>query len=400
MIPLIEKPSNDILTKLTADCVSTYGVSSKDVRVLHSPYRICPIGAHIDHQKGPVSAIAVGQGISTAFAPSTDTFVELKSEGYGQDKFNFQEPIAAQGNWLDYARGAAFALSQRAKISVGLKMTIRGQLSEAGISSSAAIGLAYLKALANVNNIQLSQADLIELDRVIENDFLGLKNGVLDQSAIARAKADKLTVIDCATNRHHHESQTTPFHFLAVYSGVKEALVNSSKFNNRVEECLAAGAEIEKLTTGKEIVGAPLGNYSETLWDSVYAELSDIAKKRSRHYFTEANRVIAGASYWSDGNLESFGSLMKQSCESSINNYETGSPEMIRLYEVLAEAEGVFGARFSGAGFRGCAVALVNEESIPSVLERVQSEYRKSYPALSEKMWALHSQASNGLQFL
>jgi galactokinase len=376
-----------------------FGRKRADVRLIRSPYRICPLGAHIDHQLGPVSALAVDQGIDLAFVANPTSAIDIASEGFGSISFSLDGP-ARKHDWSDYARGAVYALTRRHRLKHGVSLEVAGALAESGISSSAAIGLGYLLALASVNGITLPDNELIELDRVIENEFLGLKNGILDQSAITLARAGALTVIDCATHEHDYYEQPSAFNFLVVYSGLREALIDSSKFNNRVDECPNAGAQLQGKVTGKACGPIPLGRTRHEDWERHGDKLDPVSRNRARHFFTESRRVLEGAEAWRLSDREAFGKLMVESCHSSINNYDTGSPEMIRLFEILASTSGVYGARFSGAGFRGCAIALVDPGSIDAILDEVERGYLSSFPDFAGKMWAFDTTAHDGLRTL
>ena len=396
---ILPPPATNDVARLRAQCAHLYGTQEAQIEVVFAPYRLCPLGAHIDHQHGPVSAIAASHGITMAYSPSSD--IKLSSVGYpGRIEIALDSIQQRQGDWADYARGAVQALSAQFELSCGLEMLIDGRLSEAGISSSAAVGLGYLSALAHVNGLQLSDKQLIELDRQIENDFLGLKNGVLDQSAIVLARPDRLTLIDCKSDRHQHIEQQAGFEFLAVYSGLKEPLIDSSKFNRRVDECLAAGARLHQLNSGEIVPGMPLGDVGHGVWMSHKASLSALQQRRAEHFFSESARVLDGIKAWQQNDPHAFGALMSASCTSSINNYETGSPQMVRLYQILAETEGVYGARFSGAGFRGCAVALVASGDVERIVEKVEQAYRQDFPALAPHMWAIRTTACDGLRLL
>lgn len=384
--------------QLKAECAARYGGTLEAVQLIRAPYRLCPLGAHIDHQLGPVSAIAVNQGIDLAFIPNDSGRVEITSQGYpGFISFSIHEQQSRTKDWADYARGAVQALSKQHRVNRGVSMLIRGHLSEAGISSSAAVGLGYLLAIAAANHLSLKDAELIELDRVIENQFLGLKNGVLDQSAIALAHHGRLSIIDCRDRSCRHIVQQDNFVFLAIYSGLREALVNSNRFNNRVEECLLAGALLSNQARGTDLQECPLGELSADEWQAFAPRLPVDLRRRAEHFFTESQRVLAGAQAWERSDQVEFGKLMQTSGMSSIHNYETGSPEMIRLYEVLNECRGVHGARFSGAGFRGCAVALIEADRAGDIAEEVETRYLNDFPHFADQMWAFASTACDGL---
>lgn len=398
-VRLIERVNADSVERLRAATARCYGVPAKAVGVVRAPYRLCPLGAHIDHQLGPVSALAVDRGILMGFVANEEGRIHVRSESYpGTISFPLNETQTPAGDWADYARGAVAALNGSARLRQGVSLYIHGHLSEAGLSSSAAVGLGYLLAIASVNGLRPLEAELIELDRLIENEFLGLMNGVLDPSAIALGRAGELTLIDCLTSRHRHVAQPEPFEFLAVFSGLKASLIGSGKFNERVTECLAAGAWLSNQIRGTNLERCPLGRLSDAEWHSHGEGLDARLRRRATHFFTERERVLAGAGAWAASDHQGFGQLMQASGLSSIHNYETGSAEMIRLFEVLNQTAGVFGARFSGAGFRGCAVALVEAGRVEEILDQVEAAYLGRFPHLRDSLWAFSSRAAAGLE--
>lgn len=400
-LKMIEPPQPLDTERLRMKCSASHDRPLDEVQVVHAPYRLCPLGAHIDHQLGPVSAFATSHGITLAFVPTEDSELVIGSDGFpGQIVIDVAEPQRRQHDWGDYARGAVLALSRHHRLTRGARVVVEGRLNEAGLSSSAAVGLGYLSVLAAVNRIRLDASELVELDRQVENEFLGLKNGVLDPAAIAHARRDRLTIIDCDTQRVEHVGQDAPFTFVAVYSGLQEALVASGKFNNRVDECLEAGGELRRLLGDERPMPQPLGNTSAEEYDSVKSNLPPVLGRRAAHFFSEAARVREGAALFAASDAVGFGQLMTQSALSSINNYETGSDELIALFETLAATGCVYGARFCGAGFRGCCVALVDDARIEAILADAVERYATAYPVHREKIWALVSRPANGLSLL
>jgi len=396
---LLDPPSDAQVEALRGACAARYRRPLAEVRIVRAPYRICPLGAHIDHQLGPVSAIAVEQGVLVAFVVEASPRMRVASRDYpGEITFAIDRPQSRAYDWADYARGAATALGAEHTLARGVSVLVQGALSEAGISSSAAVGLGYLLALAAANELEFEPRALIELDRIIENEFLGLRNGVLDQSAIALAEAGRLAVIDCATVTARHVDQPDPFVFLVVYGGVREALIGSGKFNSRVEECLAAGALLSQLVTGERLAACPLGRIARPDWERLEVTLPPVYRRRAAHYFGEVERVLQGADAWRGGDAIRFGELMNESCLSSVRNYETGSPEMIALFEALSGCTGVYGARFSGAGFRGCAVALVEAARAADIAAEVEARYLREFPRFAGSLWAFATTAGPGLR--
>ena len=249
--------------------------------------------------------------------------------------------------------------------------------------------------------MSLSLADNIRLDQAIENGYLGLKNGILDQSAILLSQKGFLTVIDCASATHEliPWSNTMPdFDILIAQSGLREALV-STGYNTRVDECTQA-ARILLDAVGRSGREPLLGNITFEEYEMHKNLLSGALAKRARHFFTESERVRLGIDAWRTGDLKTFGRLIAESGRSSIDNYECGSKPLIDLYHILIETDGVYGARFSGAGFRGCCVALVNPQKSSAAIEQIQSAYCAKHPDLSKNAPVFICQPDNGAMIL
>lgn len=397
----IPPPDSKNADRLRQACARRYGKSPQDVAIVHAPYRLCPLGAHIDHQLGPVSAFATLHGVMLAYVVNVKPDIVINSLGYdGEIHIEADERQKRQHDWADYARGAVNILGGEAPLRHGASLLIEGHLSEAGLSSSAAVGLGYLYVLARANGLHPGPEDLIELDRGIENEFMRLNNGILDPAAIALARQEELTIIHCRDRRSEAIPQSADFTFVAIYSGLHEALVDSGKFNNRVAECFEAGGELQRLAGVKDAGPQPLGNTNELAWSQVESGLGEVHRRRARHFFTESARVLAGAEAWRAGDAAEFGRLMQASCLSSINDYETGCPELIRLFEHMCETSGIQGARFCGAGFRGCCIGLVENGRVDDVLETVLARYLRDYPQYCDHVWAIEAQPSMGLRTL
>jgi galacturonokinase len=373
-----------ILDKLKSEVTSRYGVDASTVQIVRSPYRICPMGAHIDHQLGPVTAMAIDRAVYLAFAPSGSSDIRLSSEILdGEIAFSLEDvPPKDETSWGNYACGAVEALrSSGHALDQGIVGYTTGQITEGGLSSSAAVGVAYLLAFESVNGISVTQEDNIELDRLIENEYLGLRNGILDQSAIILSRNRNLTVLDCRTVTHELVPQPDSmpdFSILVAYSGVKDALV-STGYNTRVDECREA-AETLLASVSRPNEAPLLGNVTNDEYREHQSELSGDPAKRAEHFFTESERVHLGVEAWKAGDLGRFGQLITESGRSSVENYESGSEPLIDLYNLLIETDGVLGARFSGGGFRGCSIALVEPTKAEAAAEQVASAYAAKQP--------------------
>nr|XP_043627968.1 galacturonokinase isoform X2 [Erigeron canadensis] len=404
-------PSDSELEKIKKIVAEMAGVAVSVVRIVVSPYRICPLGAHIDHQGGTVSAMTIDKGIILGFVPSGDSQVLLRSGQFSGevcfsvDQIQLPKHIDKSiGNdipsdteeckWGSYAKGALYALQRGGNhLKQGITGFICGTegLDSSGLSSSAAVGIAYLLALENANNLTISPTENIEYDRLIENEYLGLKNGILDQSAILLSSYGCLTCMDCKTKLHNlihppkvvekNAKAKVPYKILLAFSGLKQALTSNPGYNRRVTECREA-AEILLKAAGKEAEPI-LSNVEQEEYVAHKSKLEPDLARRAEHYFSENMRVIKGLEAWGCGNFEEFGKLISASGLSSIQNYECGCEPLIQLYEILLKAPGVYGARFSGAGFRGCCVAFVKADYAEKAASLVKNEYSKLQPDLA-----------------
>ncbi len=353
-----------------------------------SPYRVCPLGAHVDHQHGLISGFAIDKGVELAFQPTNSGEIHLFSADFpGEIRLNVSDPAPARaGDWGDFARGCAWALSKHRKLWRGVRGVVRGSLPIGGLSSSAAVSLCYLQALLQANDLLLDADELIDVALEAEKDFVGVSVGRLDQSCEVYSRKDHLLFLDTLDGQYEliETPKCMPKHDIVVfYSGLSRKL--GSGFNNRVDELRAASWFLKALDD------TPLGAFSETRMRDVSPEafarhealLPEPFRRRARHFFTECERVRQGAALWREGDIVGFGQLVFASGLSSIENYETGSPHLIELYQALREAPGAYGARFSGAGFKGCCVALVDPAQTERCIDAVSRRYLGKYPDLN-----------------
>jgi galacturonokinase len=372
---------------LRREVAARHGAAPGSVRVVRAPYRVCPLGAHVDHQLGPATAMAVDRGVYLAYAPSRSREVRLSSLDFpGDVRFDLDDVPGRQGDdWGNFPRGAALALQGRYRLGRGLVGVTAGKLHGGGLSSSAAIGVAFLLAFEDVNGLRIPAAENIELDRRIENDYLGLRNGILDQAAVLLSRRGHLTWIDCRTAGHElipAAPDMPPVKIVLASSGLRRALVGTD-YNRRVDECAEAARTL--LEALGHVDGEPvLGDIGADEYAAHRHGLHGAPARRAAHFFSEVERVRQGVAAWKAGDLVRFGELMTASGESSIRNYECGSPPLIDLYHILIATEGVHGARFSGAGFRGCCVALIDPRAVEQAAGRVGSIYRRMHPDLAE----------------
>lgn len=377
------------ISRLKQRHISKYGSKEDELCVVFAPYRICPIGAHVDHQLGIVTGMTLENGIILVFTKNDTGTINLSSLNFPEDKF-FRlngRPERAH-DWSDYARGAISALSGRFKINNGINAVLEGDLPIGGLSSSAAVGVSYLLAIEKANDISVLPEDNIKLHLMIENDFINLNVGILDQSVILLSKKDCLLYLNCMyydNETYDYGKSSSSFEVIVAYSGVRKKLVDTD-YNKRVFECeRAASILIDKSCRRTPGAKKPkLGYIENSDFEEYKGHLSQPYRKRAEHFFSECERVNKGLKYWANGEIEEFGKLMQESGQSSIVNYECGCPELISLTEILNETDGVYGARFSGAGFRGSCIGLSSPEKREQIKERVEREYSKKHPGYKD----------------
>lgn len=367
-----------------------------------SPYRICPIGAHSDHNLGKITGLAIDKGIHIAFRPKQNGVIEMSSMQFPKRaQWHIREIGEKTGDWADYLRGATWALSKEHTLSVGLCGVIEGSLPIGGLSSSAAVILAFLDALAKVNKIKLGDHELINIAFDAEKNYVGINVGTLDQSCEVLSRANHLLYLDCMDGHYElipEHPAMKPYAIAIFFSGLEHSLAGS-KYNMRVDE-LRAGVYALQAFSGYDYGKFNQANARNVAY-SVYQAYKDKLpvqwQRRCEHWYTEFQRVEAGAEAWRRGDIEEYGRLSFESGWSSIHNWESGAPEQIKLYEIMRETNGIYGGRFSGAGFKGCCMALVDPEKVDSIQAEVEQKYISAYPEMKGKYSFFLCKSADGI---
>lgn len=367
---------------------SIYGRSPEGVAF--SPYRICPIGAHSDHNLGKITGFAIDKGIHIAFGAKRNGVIEVASMQFSKRaQWHIREVGGKTGDWADYLRGATWALLKHHQLNVGLCGVIEGTLPIGGLSSSAAVILAFLSALCKVNQIVLSKQELIDTAFDAELNYVGVSVGKLDQSCEVLCRKKHMLYLDTEDDSYElipENSAMAPYRFAIFFSGLEHSNAGS-KYNMRVDE-LRAGVYALQAYAGQDY-----GKFHEANARNVPFEIYQAYKnrlpvswaKRCEHWYTEFQRVEKGAEAWRRGDLAEYGRLSFESGWSSIHNWESGAPEQIRLYEIMRETRGIYGGRFSGAGFKGCCIALIDPSYAEEIKESVTKRYLHDFPEMEGK---------------
>ena len=402
---------------------------------IFSPYRVCPLGAHVDHQHGLVTGFAIDKGVDLYFDVRgqmedgrCDPHVHLESRTFeGTVDFDIDAPSQVkEHHWGDYARGAKYALKKRFELKRGIEGVIQGSLPVGGLSSSAAVLIAYVMAFAKANDVTLQPFEVVKIASEAEREYIGLNNGLLDQACIALSKKNQLLFLDCDSNEYrvipfgrvtnanntnltnlkdsHNSSDSCsdlPFEIGIFFSGLTRSLVNSD-YNLRVYECKTAAWNMLAYTD------QPLKTFDKTFlrdipkatFEKTRIAMPQRFARRAEHFYSEYRRVRQGVTAWETGNLKLFGKLSFDSCESSIHNYECGSPELIAIYEIMRQLPGVYGGRFSGAGFKGACIALVNPAYKDEIQKVLTEKYLEQFPEYEKTFQVFWVRPDDGARFV
>lgn len=360
------------------------------------PLRISPLGAHIDHQNGIVSGMTINKYIYLLFSENKKG-IRIYSENY-KDKveFSIDEEVKKGNHWSDYIKGAFSALKEKYDIKKGIDGLIYGEISTRGLSSSAATGISYLLALEKINDLKVSEEENVSLMQKIENDFICLNNGILDQSVILLNSNSPISLlfIDCKTNEFKNiiPEKKIEFDIIIFHSGVDRILINTN-YNERVKECIKAAKTLLKLAGEKVIENIRLRDVKRDYFEKYKEKLPENFRRRAEHFYSEMERVEKGIGYWEKGDIEKFGELIKESGESSIKNYECGVIQTIEIHKILNSMEEIYGARFSGAGFGGSCIGILKKNCDRERIKKIiEEKYMRKFPDLKGRFKIIFAQ--------
>lgn len=384
----------------------TYFEPTDHLFKIFSPYRICLLGAHVDHQHGLVSGFAFNKGVEFVFSVTDNSLIDIHSLSFkGQVTIDLQQSdFSKQNNWGDYIRGAIYALTKRFKLRKGIRGVIKGNLPIGGLSSSAAVLVAYVMALTKANGITLTKQEIIRITSEAEREYIGLNNGILDQSCVVLSEKDSLLYLDTDNNDFqllpvNHEMPA--FEIGIIFSGLTRSLI-STDYNLRVSECKTAAWNILafKGQALNSLEKTYLRDVPENYFLETRKQLPQRFAKRAEHFYSECERVKRGVNAWQKGDLDQLGKLIFESCESSILNYECGSPELIAIYELMKDTAGVYGGRFSGAGFKGACICLVDPTKKESIKESITNRYLEKFSEYKNSFEIHFCQTDSGARYI
>jgi galactokinase len=340
---------------------------------VQAPGRVNLIGEHTDYNDGFVLPCAINFGTVIAARARSDQTVRVVAADYQAevDTFQLDGPIQAmaEGSWQNYVRGVVKHLQAHGLPLQGVDLALAGDVPQgAGLSSSASLEVAVTQAFKTLQGFtDLSPTDMALIAQRAENQFVGCNCGIMDQLVSARGEVGSALLIDCRSFSTRSVALPPDLAVMIVHSRIRRGLVGS-EYNTRRLQCEAAA---------KHYGEKALRDVSLARLEADAGELDATVLRRARHIVTENQRTLDAAEALLAGDLRRMGVLMAASHDSMRDDFEITVPAMDHLVSVLQTAVGeVGGARMTGGGFGGCAVALMPLEKVEAVRQAVANQYR------------------------
>ena len=345
-----------------------------------SPGRVNLIGEHTDYNGGMVFPCAITFGTYAVVSKRTDSCMRLFSN-------NFKEKgiidVALQtlhydkkDDWANYVKGVLYFLQQEGfEIPCGLNILIEGNIPNgAGLSSSASLEVLTGTILKETFQLPISKLDIIKLSQKAENQFVGMNCGIMDQFIIGMGKKDHAIALDTGTLEYTYAPVQLKQASIAIMNTNKQRGLTASKYNERRAECEHALSQLQTVVKIKNLC-----DLKETEFEKVqHIITSPVERKRARHAVLENIRVKKAIAALEKNDIEEFGALMNASHISLRDDYEVTGIELDTLVESAWNQSGTIGARMTGAGFGGCAIAIVRNDDIEDFTAAVRREYTQA----------------------
>lgn len=349
------------------------------IRMFASPARINIIGEHIDYNGGKVFPAAIDKYLYCAIRKRNDTKIIYNDLFYDgtytfdiNDNFKFDE----KNDYANFLNGILSCMTKKGyKFPCGFEVLIASNVPSAGgISSSSALECGFAWAVNQTFDFNISRKDIALMGQQSEHEFMNVNCGIMDQYIIATGKKNTAEVLDCAKVEHEYIPLNLGDYRFIVMNTKKKRRLADSKYNERRAQCEEGLTILQK--TGVNV--PDLCSISVDQFEKVGKAIkNDVIYRRVRHCVTEMDRVLRAVEALKANNLTELGQLLYASHKSLRDDYEVTGLELDTLVDVASKQSGCIGARMTGAGFGGCAIALVHKDNVDTFIKNVQNEYTK-----------------------
>ncbi|MDB5131406.1 MAG: galK [Mucilaginibacter sp.] len=339
-----------------------------------SPGRVNLIGEHIDYNGGLVMPCAITFGTYLLVSPNEDNVFRLRSLNFDdQLDIPLQRDYTKTGpGWFNYPLGIIDYFLRDGHRLRGIDMMFYGDIPiSSGLSSSASIEVVTAFALNELLDCGYTKLDLVKLSKSVENNFIGVNSGIMDQFAVAFGEKNKALMLNCDTLDYQAVDTNLGNYILAIINTNKPRKLAESKYNERVQECQAALAALQQKLDIQNLCDIDTATFNQYK----YLIKDEVLSRRAQHVIEENDRVKLAASALSKNNLAEFGRLMYASHDSLRDLYEVSGRELDTITEYAKTNTNVAGARMTGAGFGGCAIALVKEYAFDNFSDQITAYY-------------------------
>ena len=353
-------------TQTFAQSFSTY-FNAKPEFIVRAPGRVNLIGEHTDYNDGFVLPMAIDRAVWIALSPRTDSQIRIRSLDLEIDAAFELHSLTKGEGWAEYMKGVAYELQQAGCELKGFDAVMTGDVPRgAGLSSSAAVELATARAFAAVSGLAWDASQMAKISQKAENEWVGVNCGIMDQMASAASRAGYALFLDCRTLEYQHAPLPEDTSVVILDTSTRRGLVDSA-YNERRSQC----EEAARWFGVKALRDVSLDEFKKR------SGLSEIVMKRARHIVTENARVLEAVNVMKTGNVKRLGELFNASHNSLRDDFEVTNEALNQIVECAQEQPSCYGARMTGAGFGGCAVALVQEENTTEFTNAVSTAYKQ-----------------------
>ena len=366
------------LQQLKKQFLDLYGEEEdgQGIRLFFAPGRVNLIGEHIDYNGGKVFPCALSFGTYALVRQRKDQKLRFASTNlsYRGELSLDQIQYDKTHDWVNYPKGIIHYFQEEGCKIGGFEILYSGNIPNgAGLSSSASIEMVTAVMLNTLFNGNMTMMDMIKLSQQVENDFIGVNSGIMDQFAVGMGKKDHAILLDCNTLDYEYVPLQLKGAKLIIANTNKRRGLADSKYNERRQECESALADLQ---TKLDI--SSLGELDATTFEKNRDRIKDpIHQKRATHAVYENIRVQQAVEKLNEGDIQTFGTLMKESHISLRDLYEVTGIELDTMVEEAWKVPGVIGSRMTGAGFGGCTISIVKEDAIDTFIQQVGENYKK-----------------------